>query len=98
MQCALFGSGSPRFDAALHGVRRITLSDGAWVEHHSSWLEGHERVFEALQREAAWQSHRRVMYEREVDVPRLVARAPEDGSTAELLRTLAHTLSRRYLR
>jgi alkylated DNA repair dioxygenase AlkB len=98
MQCALFGSGSPRFDAALPGVRRLTLSDGAWVEHHPSWLEGHERVFEDLRREAAWQSHRRVMYEREVDVPRLVARAPNEGQTGELLRALAQTLSRRYRR
>src|SRR3954471_21337023 len=98
MQCALFGTGSPRFDAALPGVRRITLSDGAWVEHHPSWLEGHEQDFEALQREAAWQRQRRVMYEREVDVPRLVARAPEDGPTGKLLRTLAQTLSSRYRR
>jgi alkylated DNA repair dioxygenase AlkB len=98
MQCALFGTGSPRFDAALPGVRRIMLSEGAWVEHHPSWLEGHERVFEDLRGQAAWQSHRRVMYEREVDVPRLVARAPHDGQTGELLGALAQTLSKRYRR
>jgi alkylated DNA repair dioxygenase AlkB len=98
MQCALFGSGSPKFDAALPCVRRITLSEGAWVEHHPNWLEGHQHVFESLRSEAAWQSHRRIMYEREVDVPRLVARAPEEGATAELLRSLSQTLSRRYRR
>jgi alkylated DNA repair dioxygenase AlkB len=96
MQCALFGSGDPSFDAALRGIRRVPLSEGAWVEHHSSWLEGHERVFRQLEQSIDWQSHRRMMYEREVDVPRLVARAPTEGPLAELLRSLALTLGARY--
>jgi alkylated DNA repair dioxygenase AlkB len=96
MQCALFGSGSPHFDATLRGVRRVALSDGAWYEHYPSWLEGHERVFEQLCRGTRWQSHRRMMYEREVEVPRLVARAPSDGPMAELLRDLSSSLSQRY--
>jgi alkylated DNA repair dioxygenase AlkB len=96
MQCALFGSGAPHFDAALRGVRRVTLSDGAWYERYPGWLEGHQSVFEQLYRGARWQSQRRMMYEREVDVPRLVARAPSDGPVAELLRHLSISLSRRY--
>lgn len=98
MQCALFGSGEPSFDARLRGIRSATLSEGAWFEHHSSWLEGHERVFRQLEQSIDWQSHRRVMYEREVDVPRLVARAPHEGPLAELLRSLARTLEARYRR
>lgn len=96
MQCALFGSGEPSFDAGLRGIRRRTLSDGAWLEHHPSWLEGHERVFRELEQSIDWQSYRRMMYEREVDVPRLVARAPSEGRVAELLRALARTLAERY--
>jgi alkylated DNA repair dioxygenase AlkB len=96
MQCALFGSGDPSFDARLRGIRRMVLSEGAWLEHHSSWLEGHERVFRQLEQSIDWQSHRRLMYEREVDVPRLVARAPSEGPLAELLRSLARTLGARY--
>jgi alkylated DNA repair dioxygenase AlkB len=96
MQCALFGSGPPRFDAALPGVKRLTLSDGAWVEQHPSWLDGHARVFAALRQQAAWQSQRRVMYEREVEVPRLLASAPEQGEMAELLQQLSRTLAQRY--
>jgi alkylated DNA repair dioxygenase AlkB len=96
MQCALFGSGDPSFDAALRGIRRGTLSDGAWFEHHQSWLEGHERVFRELEQAIDWQSHRRMMYEREVDVPRLVARAPSEGRLAKLLCALARTLEARY--
>jgi alkylated DNA repair dioxygenase AlkB len=98
MQCALFGSGDPSFDARLRGIRRVVLSEGAWVEHQSSWLEGHERVFRQLEQGIDWQSHRRLMYEREVDVPRLVARAPSEGPLAELLRSLARTLGARYYR
>lgn len=96
MQCALFGSEQPRFDPALPAVRRLELAGGAWIEHHPSWLGGHTRVFEALLRGAHWQAHRRRMYDRDVDVPRLLARAPSEGPTASLLRQLASTLSQRY--
>jgi alkylated DNA repair dioxygenase AlkB len=98
MQCSLFGSGAPHFDATLRGARRVVLSEGAWIEHHPSWLEGHERVFEQLRRGTAWQSQRRMMYQREVDVPRLIARAPSEGPTAALLRELARSLAQRYRR
>jgi alkylated DNA repair dioxygenase AlkB len=98
MQCALFGTGAPAFDAGLPGMQRRVLSGGAWVEHHPGWLEGHERVFEQLREQTQWQSHRRQMYEREVQVPRLVARAPEEGPLAELLSRLSATLTRRYQR
>ena len=96
MQVGLFGSGAMAFDARLPSIQRRTLSAGAWVEHHPGWLEGHERVFERLERETEWQSHRRQMYEREVDVPRLVARAPREGPIAELLARLSGTLTERY--
>jgi alkylated DNA repair dioxygenase AlkB len=96
MQGALFGAGTPRFDPALPQIRRIELAGGAWIEHHPDWLEGHTRVFEALASRVPWQSQRRQMYEREVDVPRLVARSPEQGPIAELLRGLSQTLSARY--
>jgi alkylated DNA repair dioxygenase AlkB len=96
MQCALFGSGAPHFDAALRGVRRVALSDGAWFVHHPSWLEGHAQVFEQLCQGTGWQRERRVMYERQVEVPRLVARAPSEGPMAELLLHLSNSLSQRY--
>jgi len=96
MQCALFGSGDPSFDAGLRGIRRVTLSEGAWFEHQPSWLDGHQRVFQQLVQSIDWQSQRRMMYEREVDVPRLLARAPSEGPLAELLRAVAGTLGSRY--
>jgi alkylated DNA repair dioxygenase AlkB len=96
MQCGLFGREAPRFDPKLPRVSRLELTEGAWIEHHPGWLEGHERVFHELVTGIAWQGQRRTMYEREVEVPRLMAAAPESGPVAELLRSLAATLSERY--
>jgi alkylated DNA repair dioxygenase AlkB len=104
VQFGLFGAGPPVFDVRLARVRRFELEHGAWLEHHSGWLDGHARVFEELRANAAWVQHRRMMYEREVDVPRLIAPAPIDAETgatknenlARLLRSLAETLSSRY--
>ena len=62
MQGVLFGAGSPRFDPALPQIRRIELAGGAWIEHHPDWLEGHDRVFEALASRVPWQSQRRQMW------------------------------------
>lgn len=98
MQCGLFGREAPDFDASLSRIRRIELGNGAWLEHHPGWLQGHERVFQDLLPGIGWRSERRVMYEREVDVPRLVARPPEAGPVAELLTELSRTLSERYQR
>jgi alkylated DNA repair dioxygenase AlkB len=96
MQCALFGAGPPRFDPALPGLRRWELAGGAWIEHHPDWLAGHTQLFEQLASHIPWRSQRRQMYDREVDVPRLVARAPEAGPIAKLLHRLSATLSQRY--
>lgn len=98
MQCGLFGREAPSFDPSLGRIRRIELGNGAWLEHHPGWLQGHERVFQELVPGIGWRSERRVMYEREVDVPRLVARPPAIGPVAELLAQLSRTLSERYQR
>jgi len=53
-------------------VRRTTLSHGAWVDHLPGWLGGSDAVFERLAHEVPWRAERRQMYDRVVDVPRLV--------------------------
>ena len=53
-------------------VRRTELSDGAWVDHLPGWLVGSEQVLDALVRQVPWRAERRQMYDREVDVPRLL--------------------------
>jgi alkylated DNA repair dioxygenase AlkB len=59
-------------------VRRTTLSHGAWVDHLPGWLGGSDAVFERLVHEVPWRAERRQMYDREVDVPRLLCFYGED--------------------
>jgi alkylated DNA repair dioxygenase AlkB len=61
---------------ALGGsVRRTRLDRGAWVDLRRSWLTGSGPVFERLSESAGlvpWRAEKRQMYDRLVDVPRLV--------------------------
>ncbi len=95
-QCSLFGIGEPSFDKHFNSIQRTVLSHGAWVEYAPGWLSGHEAMFDALSAEADWQKQRRRMYERIVDVPRLVARLPERSTYAQELRRMSVALSARY--
>ena len=97
-QRSLFDSGEPRFDPQLARLRRIPLEQGAWVDHLPGWLEGHETVLDALWATTQWQSHRRHMYERMVDVPRLVATLPENGPGHPIVTDMADALSAHYFR
>ena len=95
-QRELFGAGEPAFDPALAGLERIDLGDGAWVDHVPAWVRGHEALLETLWTMTDWQAHRRRMYERVVDVPRLVAVLPEDGPGHPVLEALGAALSGHY--
>jgi len=59
-------------------VRRIPLSDGAWIDHLPGWVERAELLFEDLVGQVAWRSEERKMYDRTVDVPRLMASYGDD--------------------
>ena len=56
----------------LAGVERTPLSRGAWIDVCRNWVPGADAVFEALVRDVPWRAERRQMYDRVVDVPRLV--------------------------
>ncbi|WP_433633218.1 alpha-ketoglutarate-dependent dioxygenase AlkB [Nocardia sp. CA-120079] len=56
----------------LDGVRRTALSHGAWVDVLPGWLSGADVLFERLADGVPWQAERRPMYDRVVDVPRLL--------------------------
>ena len=51
---------------------RTPLTRGAWVDVQRNWLVGADDVFETLVRDVPWRAERRQMYDREVDVPRLL--------------------------
>ena len=95
-QVSLFGTEAPAIDPGFSGVHLIALTDGAWVEHLPGWLDGHQALFEILRETTRWQHQRRRMYERTVDVPRLVAELPEDGDGHAVLGQASTALSGRY--
>lgn len=57
----------------LDGVRRDELGRGAWVDVLPGWLTGADVLFERLAAGVPWRAERRKMYDRVVDVPRLLA-------------------------
>ncbi|MFI6814820.1 alpha-ketoglutarate-dependent dioxygenase AlkB [Nonomuraea sp. NPDC050328] len=53
-------------------VRRITLDHGAWIDLRPAWMSGADALYERLAADVPWQAERRRMYDRVVDVPRLL--------------------------
>src|SRR5215207_8169978 len=53
--------------------QRTELGRGAWVDHQLAWLHGSDVVFDVLESAVPWRAEQRQMYERVVDVPRLVS-------------------------
>jgi alkylated DNA repair dioxygenase AlkB len=53
-------------------IERTGLTEGAWVDVRRSWVGGADLLFETLARTVPWHAERRTMYDREVDVPRLL--------------------------
>ena len=96
-QPLLFDRGEPTVDpAALSRMRRTDLDGAAWVEHLPDWVHGQDALMEALVHGTAWRSERRYMYDRTVDVPRLVAGLPDDGPGHPLLERMREILSAHY--
>lgn len=54
-------------------VERTMLTEGAWLDVRRGWLGGADALFERLHTNVPWRAERRVMYENEVVVPRLLA-------------------------
>src|SRR6516225_9020092 len=53
-------------------VRRTTLARGAWIDLRPGWIAGADALFERLAGAVPWRAERRKMYDRVVDVPRLL--------------------------
>ncbi|MBX6389223.1 MAG: alpha-ketoglutarate-dependent dioxygenase AlkB, partial [Frankia sp.] len=60
------------------GMHRHWLSRGAWVDVRPRWVVGADTLFERLYRSVPWRAERRPMYDRTVDVPRLLSFYGED--------------------
>lgn len=55
-----------------HAERRH-LGNGAWIDYRSGWLEDGAELFAQLHDDIPWRAERRQMYDRVLDVPRLVS-------------------------
>ena len=74
LQGSLFDSATePRLRPLAGCLRRIPLSSGAWIDHLPGWVDRADLLFETLVDEVPWRSEERMMYDRKVRVPRLIA-------------------------
>ena len=97
-QGSLFDTASePRLRPLDSAVRRIPLSDGAWIDHLPGWVERAELLFEDLVGRVTWRSEARMMFDRTVDVPRLTASCGDDVPAPHpLLDEAKSTLTHHY--
>ena len=54
-------------------VQRRHLTDGAWIDLRPRWIAGADTLFERLHDGVTWHAERRPMYDKVVDVPRLLS-------------------------
>ncbi len=57
---------------SLDQLQRTELAGGAWVDLLPGWMRGADELFDRLAETVPWRAERRRMYERVVDVPRLL--------------------------
>lgn len=74
----LDGDAGPEVAELGDTVHRTDLTRGAWVDVRPGWLTGADALFLRLQAEVPWRAERREMYDRIVDVPRLVCFYDDD--------------------
>jgi alkylated DNA repair dioxygenase AlkB len=73
LQGSLFAAGDDVGPGPFGSGRRVDLGSGAWFEVVEGWMRGADALFHSLADSVPWRDERRWMYERMVDVPRLVA-------------------------
>lgn len=72
LQGSLLDVGDEGTLGCLASARRVELSRGAWVDVLPGWLSGSDVLLDRLLADVPWHAERRQMYERLVDVPRLL--------------------------
>ena len=71
-QGSLLDVGEPTRIRGLAGVCRTALTRGAWVDVLPGWISGSDDLFLRLKSDVPWRAERREMWNKVVDVPRLV--------------------------
>ena len=76
---------------------RVPLSQGAWIDVQRGWLTGSAALFTRLAQSVPWRAERRRMYDRTVDVPRLLCFYDEAAAAPDpALGACRTALSRHY--
>jgi alkylated DNA repair dioxygenase AlkB len=79
------------------GHERTSLSEGAWVELRRNWVSGSDGLFDRLSEAVPWRAERRRMYDRVLDVPRLVSFYDENEPLPDpMLAAMRGALSEEY--
>ena|SRR5690349_18209285 len=77
-------------------IQRRVLTRGAWVDHLPGWVSGSDDVLDTLLG-IDWRAERRVMYDDEVDVPRLLRwYGPGEALPHEVLTAARERLTEYY--
>lgn len=98
-QTSLLALGPAEVPDTVGAVDRIDLGGGAWLDHRSNWLPGADAWFDSLLGELEWIEASRPMYDRIVDVPRLMSNyRRSDPSTPMGLELLGRLFDRHYQR
>jgi alkylated DNA repair dioxygenase AlkB len=78
-QASLFDeAAAPAVGCLREDLERHVLTRGAWVDVRPGWISGSDDLFARLVRTVPWYAERRQMYDRVVDVPRLLKFYGED--------------------
>jgi alkylated DNA repair dioxygenase AlkB len=73
LQSSLFDSDTaPALRPLGAGLTRTQLDPRSWVDHQLGWVGGSDSLFDSVAGAAPWRAEKRQMYDRVVDVPRLV--------------------------
>ncbi|MGI8577435.1 MAG: alpha-ketoglutarate-dependent dioxygenase AlkB [Nocardioidaceae bacterium] len=97
----LDGLDGPNTEPVLHSladrIERTKLTRGAWVDVSPGWVSGSDELFLRLVDTVPWQAERRQMYERVVNVPRLLSwYAESDPLPDAILDRARESLSEHY--
>lgn len=79
-------------------LQHLPLEGGAWIGLARNWLSGDGVLFDALEAGMPWQHTKQVLYDRQVDTPRLLASCEDGGGAGRwpVIGAMGAALSRRY--
>jgi alkylated DNA repair dioxygenase AlkB len=89
--------GGPSLRPLAGGLTRTQLSSGAWIDLAPGWVCGSDELFGHLVDSVPWHADRRSMYDRVVDVPRLLSWYGEEAELPHpVLLEARQALDRQY--